>query len=87
MAIRVSLVALRPHAEREVNQLIGWLFVISVIEIHTFLVTLVRQFDFSVPENGMTIKKLKIPAVSPIVVGEEHKGPQMPLKTTVIGIE
>jgi len=54
----------------------------SVIEIHTFLVTLVRQFDFSLPGNGQEIKKLRRGLVFPAVVGEEHKGPQLPLKVT-----
>ena len=27
---------------------------------------------------------MKVPGVSPVVVGEEHKGPQMPLKVTIL---
>ena len=56
----------------------------SIIELHTFLVTLVRQFDFSLPENGQKVKKMGPGFVTPLVVGEEHKGPQMPLKVTVL---
>ena len=54
----------------------------SVVEMHTFLVTLIRQFDFSLPGNGQEIKKLRGVMVFPAVVGEEHKGPQLPLKVT-----
>ena len=54
----------------------------SVIEMHTFLVTLIRQFDFSLPGNGQEIKKLRGGMAIPAVVGEEHKGPQLPLKVT-----
>lgn len=56
----------------------------SVIEIHTFLVTLVRQFDFSLPDNGQEVKSVRPGALLPAVVGEEHKGPQMPLKVTAL---
>ena len=59
----------------------------SVIELHTFLVTLLRQFDFSIPDNGQEIKKMRPLGMMPVVVGEEHKGPQMPLKVTVLGNE
>ena len=70
------------------NQLIDWLFATdSVIELHTFLVTLVRHFDFSTADNGQEVKKVGAGIMVPMVVGEEHKGPQMPLKVTVLGNE
>ena len=58
----------------------------SVIEMHTFLVTLIRRFRFSLPENGQEVKGMSTrPGVLvPIVAGEEHKGPQMPLKVTIL---
>jgi len=65
-----------------VRSCIGWRF--AVIEMHTFLVTLVRQFDFSLLENGQEIKPLGRLTIFPVVVGEEDKGPQLPLKVTVI---
>ena len=55
--------------------------------MHAFLVTLVRQFDFSLPENGQEIKKMRVGLVTPVVAGEEHKGPQIPLKVTILGNE
>jgi len=50
--------------------------------MHTFLVTLIRQFEFSLPEDGREIKKLRRMLVFLAVTGEEHKGPQLPLKVT-----
>jgi len=61
---------------------IGWRF--AVVEMHTFLVTLIRQFDFSLPENGQKIKKTRRGGVFPVIVGEEDKGPQLPLKVTIL---
>lgn len=57
----------------------------SLVELHTFIVTLVRQFDFSLPENAGEVKWTKVN--TPTVVGEENKGPQLPLKVTVLGSE
>ena len=57
----------------------------SVIEMHAFLVTLIRQFDFSLPGNGHEVKRNRpLGILLPIVVGEEHKGPQMPLRVTAL---
>lgn len=64
---------------------IGWRF--AVIEMHTFLVTLLRQFDFSLPNNGQEVRALRTIGITPVIVGEEHKGPQMPLKVTILGGE
>jgi len=61
---------------------LGWRF--AVVEIHTFLVTLIRQFDFSLPDNGQEIKALRSGGILPAVVGEEDKGPQLPLKITAL---
>ena len=52
--------------------------------MHTLLVTLIRQFRFSLPENGQEIKMVRQAVVSPFVVGEENKGPQLPLKVTAL---
>ena len=53
--------------------------------MHTFLVALVRQFDFSLPEDGREVEKMRLGGgAMPMVVGEEHKGPQMPLKVTIL---
>ena len=63
------------------------LFVHSVIEMNTFLVTLIRQFEFFLPENGQEVRGMSARpggVLAPIVVGEEDKGPQMPLKVTAL---
>jgi len=65
-----------------VRSCIGWRF--AVTEMHTFLVTLVRKFEFSIPDNGQEIRKLRRIVAYPVVAGEEHKGPQMPLKITAL---
>ena len=60
----------------------------SVIEFHTFLVTLVRQFDFSLPNDGREVRKMRPPGlVVPVVAGQEHEGPQLWLKVTALGSE
>jgi len=64
---------------------IGWRF--AVFEMHAFLITLVRHFDYSLPENGQEMLLVRSETITPLVAGEEHKGPQMPIKVTVIGNE
>lgn len=59
----------------------------SVIEMHTFLVTLVRQFDFSLSDDGREVWKLRPGVITPVVVGEEHKGPQLWLKVAALKTE
>jgi hypothetical protein len=53
-----------------------------VIKMHTFLVTLIRQFKFALPDDGPKIKRQRLALVVPVVEGEEHKGIQLPLKIT-----
>ena len=55
----------------------------SLAEIQAFLVTLVREFDFSIPE-GRNIRTARPGILVPIVIGEEDKGPQLPLKITPV---
>jgi len=64
---------------------IGWRF--AVVDMHTFLVTLIRQFAFSLPANGQVVRELRGEAIYPMIAGEEHKGPQLPLKVTALGNE
>ena len=79
---------LRSTAKQNESKLIACSFPAnSVIEMHTFLVTLIRQFEFSLPEDGREIKKLRRTLVFLAVAGEEHKGPQLPLKVTPLGNE
>ena len=55
----------------------------SVAEIRALLVTLVREFSFSIPE-GRNIRTVRTMMLAPTVVGEEDKGPQLPLTVTAI---
>ena len=52
--------------------------------MHTFLVTLVRQFDFSLPNNGQEIRRLRRESIVVVVAGEEHKGQQLPLMVAAL---
>ena len=54
----------------------------SVIEMHTFVVTLIRQFKFALPDDGPRIRRWRSGLIVPVIVGEEHKGAQLPLKVT-----
>jgi hypothetical protein len=58
-----------------------------VTEMHTFLVTLIRQFEFALPDDSPKIKRRRPGLVVPVVEGEEHKGAQLPLKITPLGNE
>jgi len=74
--------ALRPDGNE--SELINYFSANSVIEMHTILVTLIRKFDFSLPDNGQEIKMFRQLGVTPMVVGEEDRGPQLPLKVTAL---
>ena len=56
----------------------------SVLEIQAFLVTLVRKFDFSHADHYPQIRRAKSVLTIPIVLGEEYKGTQLPLKISAI---
>jgi len=55
----------------------------SVAEMQAFLVTLIREFNFSIPE-GRNIRTLRSGVLVPMVIGEEDKGPQLPLTITPV---
>ena len=56
----------------------------SVIEMHAFLVTLIKNFEFFPPDNGQDVRRMQAGMFIPIVAGEEQKGPQLPLKVTAL---
>ena len=56
----------------------------SVIEMEAFLVTLIRKFDISLADHHPQIKRVKSGPLVPLVLGEEYKGAQLPLKITAI---
>jgi hypothetical protein len=84
--IRVShLLQFVVKRQKPTNGLINCSFATdSVIEMHALLVTLVRQFDFFLPENGQEIKTIRVGLITPLVAGEEQKGPQIPLKVAFL---
>ena len=55
----------------------------SLMEMQTFLVTLIREFSFSIPE-GRNIRTARPGFLVPIVIGEEDRGPQLPLTITPV---
>ena len=56
----------------------------SLMETHTFLVTLIRRFDLSLPDDGREVWKMNSGLITPVVVGEEHEGPQLWLKVAAL---
>ena len=57
----------------------------SLVEMQAFLVTLVRTFDVSPADHHPQIKRAKSGLLmAPLVLGEEYKGAQLPLKITAI---
>jgi len=60
---------------------IGWRF--AVAEMRALLVTIVREFSFSIPE-GRNIRTIRPGVLVPLVIGEEDKGPQLPLTITPV---
>ena len=55
----------------------------SLIELQAFIARLVREFHFSVVEDR-PVRLLRPGLVVPTVVGEEDKGPQLPLKVSLV---
>lgn len=65
-----------------VRACIGWRF--AVTEIHIFLVTLIRQFEFALPDGAPEVKRWRAGFLVPVVEGHERDGPQLPLKVTLL---
>lgn len=55
-----------------------------VIEMQEFLVSLLSNFEFSVPDNAKRIRRDRSGFVTPMVEGEECKGAQLPLTVSVL---
>ena len=49
-----------------------------------FLVTLIRQFEFALPDGAPQVRRWRPGFIIPVVEGEEHKGIQLPLKVTLV---
>jgi len=52
--------------------------------MQAFLVTLVGKFDVSHADHHPQIKRVKSGLMIPVVLGEEYKGTQLPLKISAI---
>jgi len=61
---------------------IGWRF--AVLEMQAFLVALIRKFEISHADQHPQIRRVKSILTIPLVLGEEYKGTQLPLKITAI---
>jgi len=56
----------------------------SVVEMQIFLVTLLREFYISQADHHPQIKRARSGLMVPVVLGEEYKGTQLPLKISAI---
>jgi len=54
------------------------------MEIQTFLVNLVQRYDISQADHLPQIRRARPGMEVPMVLGEEHKGAQLPLKISAI---
>lgn len=52
--------------------------------MHTFLVTLVRRFEFALPDNFPEVKRRRPGMLVPVVEGEEDRGQRLPLDITLL---
>lgn len=59
-------------------------FMYSVLEMQTFLVALVSNFEFSSPDNAKRIIRHRSGSIVPMVEGEAHMGSQLPLKVSYV---
>ena len=56
-----------------------------VFEMHMFLVTLIRQFEFALPVGAPQVRRWRfLGLVIPVVEGQVHRGVQLPLKVTPV---
>ena len=56
----------------------------SVLEMQAFLVTLIREFYISHADHQPQIKRGRSELMFPVVLGEECKGTQLPLKISAV---
>ena len=52
--------------------------------MQAILVELIENFEFSIPASNPQIRRLPAGLMAPLVVGDEMKGPQMPLHVKVV---
>jgi hypothetical protein len=59
-----------------------WLY--SVVEIQTFLISLLANFEFSIPEGAKKIRMDRSAVMAPMLEGEREHGSQLPLNVTIV---
>jgi cytochrome P450 len=52
---------------------------LTILEMKVMVYALIRNFKFNLPPNMPAMTRSWLIIQRPVVVGEEHKGPQMPL--------
>ncbi|KAM5531332.1 hypothetical protein V8D89_014461 [Ganoderma adspersum] len=65
-----------------VQACLGWRF--SIIEMQAILVELIEHFEFTIPEDKPEIIRFPAGIVAPLVKSEMHRGPQMPLRVSLL---
>lgn len=58
--------------------------VVRFVEMEMFLVALLSNFEFAIPEDAKRVVKHRAFAMIPMVEGELERGPQMVLKVTSV---
>ena len=56
----------------------------SIVEMQALLVTIIRRFDISHADHHPQIRRPRYGVLAPLVLGEEYKGAQLPLKIAAI---
>lgn len=58
-------------------------YIPSVLEVQTFLIELVSNFEFTMTKESEKVRRLPCAVMVPVIEGEETKGGQLPLKVSV----
>lgn len=57
-----------------------------VVEMQAFLVGMLSNFEFSIPEDAKRIVRHRTFAMLPMVEGEYERGPQLPMNITALSV-
>ncbi|KZS89245.1 cytochrome P450 [Sistotremastrum niveocremeum HHB9708] len=64
-----------------IHACIGWRF--AVVEMQTFLIELMDAFEFQLTEDAKHIRRERAAVTVPLVLGQESRGVQLPLKVSL----
>jgi hypothetical protein len=56
----------------------------SVLEMHSFLIELIENFEFTLPPGGIDIQRVPAFQMLPMVRGKLDEGSQMPLCVSLV---